>query len=190
MPRSRRAGRGPAVPVLVLVLALALAACGSSGTDGVRSFLGTASRPCPPAVVVADARQYIDMAPGPVSAGSVRLAARISLPVTECEYEDDKIIVTLSVPIDAKRGPQLASGSLEFDLRYFVAVTDRFGKMLGKRIFAAGFRMGGDQASTSKLEHIQQEIPLREGMDGASFTIYVGFQLTRAQLEFNRRHNL
>ena len=188
MQRFRWAGRGPVAPVLALVLALA--ACDSTGPDIVSGILGTASRPCPPAVVVGDARQYVDMAPGPVTAESVRLAARITLPTAECDYEDDKIIVTLSVPIGARRGPQLAAGSLEFDLRYFVAVTDRFGKMLGKRIFAAGLSMGGDQESTSKLEQIQQVIPLSAGTDGSSFIIYVGFQLTRAQLEFNRRHNL
>ena len=192
MRRFRWAGRGPVAPVLAL--GLALAACGGSGDSDepgiVSTILGTASRPCPPAVVVGDARQYIDMAPGPVSAENLRLAARIALPATVCDYEDDTVVVTLSVPIDARRGPQLETGSLEFDLRYFVAVTDRAGRVLGKRIFAATLGMGGDQQRTSKLEHIEQVIPLRAGMDGSHFIIYVGFQLTRAQLEFNRRNNL
>lgn len=186
MRRFRWARRGP----MALALVLVLAGCGTSDGRVVSTILGTASRPCPPAVVVTDARHYIDMAPGPVTAESVRLAARINLPATTCDFEDDNIVVTLSVPISARRGPQLAVGSLEFDLRYFVAVTDRFGKMLGKRVFAATLGLGGDEETTSKLEHIQQVIPLKAGTDGSSFIIYVGFQLTRAQLDFNRRHNL
>jgi hypothetical protein len=172
-----------------LAIALALAGCGGA-VDTASSLLGTKSRPCPRALLVGDAQRLVDLAPGPISAESVRLTARVTLPVAECDYEEDKILVDLSVPIDARRGPQLPSGSLQFDLRYFVAVTDRFGKVLGKRIFTTELTMGGDEQRTSELEQIEQIIPLGPGQDGNSFIIYIGFQLTREQLDFNRKNLL
>jgi hypothetical protein len=148
--RRYRLARRARIPA-ALAIALVLAGCGGA-VDTASSLLGTKSRPCPRALLVGDAQRLIDLAPGPVSAESVRLTARVTLPVAECDYEDDKILVDLSVPIDAKRGPQLPRGSLQFDLRYFVAVTDRFGKVLGKRIFATELTMGGDEQRTSQLD--------------------------------------
>ncbi len=180
--------------LVVAPLALGAAACGGEdgATGAFKSFLGTASKKatCPSAVVVSDARHLYDFAPGGSGAADVRIAARITIPAARCKIEDGRALVDLDVPFDAARGPGLRKGRVEIEFSYFVAVADRFDNILAKEVFTATVKIGGDQERTSTVESIQQVIPLGADQDGSQFVIYVGFQLSREQIEFNRRNRL
>ncbi len=75
---------------LVLALGLVLAACGGNGgtMKKIRGVLGTAKPPCPPAVVLSDARHIFLVTPGGSGPKNVRVAGRIAIPVAECRYDD------------------------------------------------------------------------------------------------------
>ncbi len=173
---------------LVLALGLVLAACGGNGgtMKKIRGVLGTEKPPCPPAVVLSDARHIFIVTPGGRGPNNVRVAGRITIPVAECSYDDGKVFVDLSLPFDLARGPRLPKGRAQFEVPYFVAVADRRERILAKEVFVTQVRMGGDQDRTAVVEVIEQIIPLRPGQKGTDFVIYVGFQLTPEQVEFNR----
>jgi hypothetical protein len=187
-------GRSARAALVVATLALGAAGCGGDegATGTLKGILGTASKKatCPSAVVVSDARHLYDFAAGGGSAADVRVAVRITIPAARCKIEGGRALVDLDVPIDAARGPGLRKGRLEVEFPYFVAVADRFDNILAKEVFTASVRIGGDQERTSTVEAIQQVIPLADGQDGSHFVIYVGFQLTPEQVEFNRRNRL
>ncbi len=140
--------------------------------------------------VVDDAKELIDLRSGGRRFEDVRVAARINLPHITCEVDDDRVGVRLTIPIQAVRGPQLAKGEISFVLPYFVAVADARGRILGKRVFTVRITIPDGQKIWSVQESIEQNIPLPAGRSAASVVIYTGFQLTPAQLEFNRRNRL
>ncbi len=190
--------RDPGRSVLgaLLILATGLGAAGCGGGEGaketLKGILGTETKKptCPSAVVVSDARHLYDFAPGGSTAADIRIAVRITIPAARCKIEGGKALVDLDVPIDAARGPALREGRLEVEFPYFVVVADRFDNILAKKVFTAKVKIGGDQQRTSTVERIEQVIPLGSAPDASHFVIYVGFQLTREQIEFNRRNRL
>lgn len=182
-----------AAGLLALGLASALGGCSvDDGAGTLRTILGTGAsgKSCPRALVVSDARNYYELAAGGRTSDDLRLTGRIGLPTAGCEVDEGRLRVTLSLPIEVVRGPRLKDGSFEVRLPYFVAVTDLSGRILDKQVFTASISMGGDQKLASKVERIEQVIPLKSGEDATRFVIYAGFQLTAEQLEFNRRNRL
>lgn len=179
-----------------LLAGAGLSACESSGNEGIRTFLGTddevteTAKPCPRAVLVDDAREIVDMAPGGRTFDDVRVAARLNPILLTCDLEDDRIGVRLILPMQGVRGPQLDEGEISFSLPYFVAVAEVGGRVLGKRVFTARLTIPAGQKVSSVSESIEQNIPLHSGRTVGSIFIYAGFQLTPAQLEFNRRNRL
>ena len=189
MPESRRSSATMAF--LALVSGVSLAGCGGGGgATALGGILGSAQKPCPGAVVVADAKHVYDLGPEGTTPRNFRVAGHIAIPVAECKYRDGEIHVELELPLDAERGPLLAEGRLELEFPYFVAVADRFDNILGKENFVATIKLGGDQERSATVEKIEQVIPLGPEQDGGHFIIYVGFQLTPEQVAFNRRHHL
>ena len=189
--RERRGRLSAAGALVTLGLGLILAGCGGNGVGTTaRKMLGTEVKPCPKPVVVSDAKYIYDLEPGRPEADAVRVAGRITIPSAVCTYREGRIFVELSLPFQAARGPVLARGRLEFEFPYFVAVTDRFNNILAKEVFVARIKMGGDQERSSTVEKVEQVIPFGPAQDGSHFLIYVGFQLTPGQVEFNRRHRL
>ena len=186
MPRLR------SLATTVLLLALtSVAACGGNGAvKRLASILKAEEKPCPAAVVVAEARNIYDLAPGGSTPEHLRVAGRITVPVAECKYRKGKIAVELDLPFEAARGPVLKKGRLTLEFPYFVAIADRYDNILGKETFVATIKLGGDQERAGTVEKIEQVIPLGPEQDGSHFVIYVGFQLTPDQVEFNRRHRL
>ena len=190
-PSRERPRRLSAAGALVaLCLGLSLASCGGNGLDTARMILGTEVKPCPKPVIVSDAKYIYDLDPGRPEVDAVRVAGRITTPAAVCTYKEGRIFVELSLPFQAARGPVLATGRLEFEFPYFVAVTDRFNNILAKEVFVARIKMGGDQERSSTVEKVEQVIPFGPAQDGSHFLIYIGFQLTPGQVDFNRRHRL
>ncbi len=180
----------------MLVATVALAGCEVPGSDLIRAVIGSDQEvpqkvvSCPRALVVDDAKELVSLRSGGRRMKDVRVAARINPPLMNCEVGDDRVGVRLTIPIQAVRGPQLAKGEISFVLPYFVAVADARGRILGKRVFTVRITIPAGQKNTSVAESIDQNIPLPAGRSAASVVIYTGFQLTPAQLEFNRRNRL
>ncbi|HEY0421527.1 MAG TPA: hypothetical protein VGC80_18565, partial [Acetobacteraceae bacterium] len=95
---------------------------------------------------------------------------------------------TLRVGVDITRGPAAAGRSAE--LGYFVAVTDgdRLVDMQDYTI-RGNFPPNVDRVSVLGQE-IALVLPVTSDKPASAYKIYVGFQLTPAELEYNRRRGL
>ncbi|MFT5181762.1 MAG: hypothetical protein ACI8S3_001647 [Alphaproteobacteria bacterium] len=166
------------------VLALfALGACSSLVTETA------VAPPCPHIVIVKDTAELTTFRPGPGrDLTDVVLDARINRFEGECEtdLESDrsgKVNVDLQLIFEATRGP--ANETRTGDFSYYVAIADRNGAILAKKVFATQFVFEGNRNRLGGLEELTQEIPLRAGQLGEDFDIFVGFQLNAEQLDYN-----
>jgi hypothetical protein len=90
----------------------------------------------------------------------------------------------MQIQFAAARGPAAASENATFN--YFVAIARTDKTILARESFDAVIELPGNQTRNGILEEIDQTIPIAEGQSGTNFVILVGFEMTPAELEFNR----
>ena len=165
------------------VLALfALAACDA---DEV-----VTAPPCPNIVIVKDTAELTTFRPGPGrDLTDVVLDARIQRFDGTCETElaadrSGEVEVDLQIFFEATRGPANRTRDGQFD--FYVAIADQGGAILAKKVFRSEFEFEGNRNRIAGVEELTQQIPLRSGELGDAFDIFVGFQLSPEQLQYNR----
>jgi hypothetical protein len=166
-----------------IVAALALAVSGCANPFKKKDPL-----PCPSAAIVKDASRKVVFRPGPGrDVTDIVVEARLPRILVSCEYNDRGVEVTTVVNIIAARGP--ADTTRRANIRYFVAVINPQTQIIGKREFESELRfpINIDRGFTS--EELVQMIPVGKGVAADGYAIAVGFQLTREELEANRRGN-
>jgi hypothetical protein len=145
---------------------------------------------CPNIVIVKDTAELTAFRPGPGrDLTDVVLDARIDGFDGECEtdLESDKsgtVNVDLQMVFEATRGPANETRAGEFS--FFVAIANRDGAILAKKVFETEFEFEGNRNRIGGIEELTQEIPLRPGELGEDFDIFIGFQLDPEQLNYNR----
>lgn len=147
--------------------------------------------PCPNIVIVQDAAELTQFLPGPGrDLTDVTLEARISdfRGFCDTDVDDDDGTGTVEVEMQlilvATRGP--ASTSREATLRYFVAIADTEENILAREEFETTIAFERNRNRVALGEDLTQKIPLRGGQLGDAFNIFVGFQLSDADLKYNR----
>ncbi len=175
---SRTAGAG-----LALAALLGLAAC-QQGPEAPPPE-------CPAIAIVQDASELTLFVPGPGrDLIDVTLEARVSEFGGFCntDIDDDtragEVEIDLEVLFEATRGP--ASTSLEATISYFIAITDSNENILARETFDTDLEFEGNRNRIGFVEELSQTIPLRAGEFGEDFKVFIGFQLTEEQLEYNR----
>jgi len=162
---------------LVALLALGLAGCKGFGPP-------SSAYTCPAAATIPDLQTIARLAPngGP---DTIQSAGRIASVTSSCEDEDSGIATKLSIDFSALRtGP----GVKRVELPYFVAIADSTGNILGKQLFAIAVNFPGQAATVKTTEKVTAHLPLKNPQLGNVYTIIVGFQLTRNEIDFNRAH--
>jgi hypothetical protein len=104
----------------------------------------------------------------------------------KCLLDDPTHLRTqLSVALDLTRGP--ASRSDTQEVAYFVSVS-KGDTILDKRIYrlAVAFPGNSDRARL-RTDEVDLVLPIDDKVQGNSYSILVGFQLTPEELAFNRR---
>ncbi len=105
------------------------------------------------------------------------------------DTNEGTLTVQVSVGVDLSRGPANKDHRVSFD--YFVAVADSSKNILNKKIFGVDAEFPGNFTNISWTDYpdnpVVLNIPLKAGQDGGGFNIFVGFQLTREALKYNRR---
>lgn len=165
--------------------ALVLAGCGLIGGD---DDAPPPPSPCPRVGSLADVDSvsvFAPTAPQPVNEALVMRAAVREL-YGECRFEDGAVAVDLTMTILAVKGPAAPeAGTLP--LQYFVAVVDPQNEPLAKEVFNTSITFEPLDPQAGTFQELTQVIPLPGGEDTArDYRIAVGFQLTPAQLEYNR----
>ncbi|MCP5366507.1 MAG: hypothetical protein H6907_05015 [Hyphomicrobiales bacterium] len=150
--------------------------------------------PCPRVLVLADAAQIVSFRGDGQDLTDVLFHAEMDQARTQCKYElddDDRPIrVSAKVVVDivAERGP--ADRSRQATFSYFVALVDAQKNTVAKNTFPVTLAFEGNRNRMLFRDDdpgVVLDIPLREGETGRSYEAFVGFQLTPAQLEYNRR---
>jgi hypothetical protein len=164
----------------VFALAMTLTGC---------SILGSSKppAPCPKVFLIDDTSRLTAFRPGPGrDITDVDFQAEISGYTGSCTYDRDKMSVSLNAAFDVSRGPANATRKVAF--QYFVAVPKVYPDPAGKRVFDVGFAFEANQSRARFGDEIEIDVPLKNPSEGPAYEIYLGFQLTAAELAYNRAH--
>ena len=106
----------------------------------------------------------------------------------DCGYDlDDGVLnVIISPVITGELGPVAQNRSASF--KYFVALRDPDGKFVQKSVFDVNMPFPENlNLARYRDEQVTLNVPLADVWAGPDFEIYMGFQLSADQLEYNRR---
>ncbi len=102
----------------------------------------------------------------------------------ECSVDDDEVEMAILVILSARRGPASQVSSDRFAM--IAAVTDKDRNILSRRVIPGEVDFSGNRARVRYLERLKIDIPKTEEQNGDDFIVFVGFELTRNEVEFNR----
>lgn len=171
------ARRGIAVALAAASISLLLQACG-----GEERF---SQRICPRVQVLEYADRLTEFAQG---AGrdltDVVLRGRLVNFDGECNVEDDRVELDLTVEFLLERGP--ANRRREGRFAYFVAIPEFHPAERGKRVFPVEMKFESGVNRVLYRDEVSIGIPLTGQRRATDFNVFMGFQLDREQLGFNR----
>ena len=114
-----------------------------------------------------------------------------------CGYDIDEdtdsgtLSLDLAVAMDLERGP--ANKSREIIIDYFISVTDPSKQVLQKEVFNVKVTFPGNLTvlkwSEDPNNPVILNIPLKTGERGRDFIVFVGFQLSPEEYQYNRRQS-
>lgn len=109
----------------------------------------------------------------------------------ECGYDidDDTGIGNIEMRVRARfefiRGPANIDSTVNFD--YFVVLTDVASEVISKQMFPFESDFWTNRTViTDRDAPVDLIIPVKSGQNGEDFLVYVGFQLSRDELQYNR----
>ena len=188
MAPVRRWHHGWALLSLALALSVTLSACELPFAARFKKK----SQACPPAVTLADASSITRFVPG----GGPGLAdatfqAKVKNVILRCIHDRNSqgygyINLKANVMIQVDRG--LANRDRLARFTYFISIADSSRQILSKEIFPVDVAFPvGKNSSQVKDRLVDVRIPIKGGQTTHDFEIFVGFQLTREELKYNRR---
>jgi len=145
---------------------------------------------CPSTAILSDAvtvtKLKAGVPPTPPNPANVVLTAEMAPAQLRCDYDRVKntLAVDVSFTVRTTRGAAAAGGA-DPPLDYFIAVVDTDGNVLSKRVFQSQPRGAGP---TGTFTQNVANFPIALGMDKrpSDYEILTGFQLTAAELAYNR----
>ncbi len=141
---------------------------------------------CPGAAILGDAEKVTQFKSGTGRDLTDKMfEAEIRNLRTTCKHRPGRLIVDMTFELVATRFP--AAKSREGDFSYFIAVTDKSGRVLAKETFNSRIAFAANRRRAGTVEETEQSIPLQAQATGADYEVLVGFQLSANQLQFNRR---
>ncbi|MSO84615.1 MAG: hypothetical protein EXR02_01750 [Rhodospirillales bacterium] len=151
--------------------------------------------PCSRAVILGDAEHMVQFRDGPGrDILDISYSGRLIRIFADCEYEMNKdrtgvMSVRVYLAIEAERGPVNRDRIASY--RYFVTLTDAQREPVSKNVFDLAAQFPGNVTRMVLTDDtVEMKVPIGAGQSGKNFTIFVGFQLSDEQLEFNRRTRL
>lgn len=164
---------------VVAVAAAALIAAGCNPTVEPEG-------PCPRASVLADAVEFTRFREGPGrDVIDIEYEGDIAEVRLDCDYDDDRIEADVEIIGSVRRGPAAPTRNPRLEL--FLAIVGPTGEVLAKDNFPITVNFPGNSRRQSFTYEIENAfVRPAEGRDGGDYEFLVGYQLTRAQLEYNR----
>ncbi len=188
----RRAGvfsvRGLGLAAL-LVMPLALGGCSMFGGDdeAVDVVEKDAPKPCP-TVGVLDGADHVTLFNGRgKDLTDVVLRAEIRKSVLQCEYDSDNAEISVNVAFDGTVDLGPAATSREANIPGFIAIV-RHGYMVSKQPLDIPVQFEGAARTVKFLKTIEDtKIPIGGELNGAAYEVIVGFQVTKDELDYNKK---
>jgi len=165
----------------VLVAAIATAGLASCSTSRLEK--------CPQPSVLVDTGTMTVFRPGSApDPANVLYTVQIAGTQQDCELPKfGSRMVTASVAIDFRAARSNVGESVSHVIPYFVAITSE-GKILAKRDFTVQFTFDAGQKVASFGDSVNSlAVSLGRDKKPTDYGILVGFQLTKDQLEYNRK---
>ena len=164
----------------------AAAAIGCAVLTGCGLLNGEPQPPCPRVLRLADAVQVTLFRPGPGrDLTDVRFEGEITGLAATCEYDSDGYVdVDLAIAMTLTRGPAAEGNVGRYE--YFVAITGPDGAIAAKQVFPLEAEFPAAAHRVTVREEVSQRIFFRPQPDATGYRTFVGFQLTREQLDYAR----
>jgi len=164
----------------------------SADTAGPKRSEKLLESPCPKVELVNDLSSLNDFT-NDKKQTSVNLIARVDMHSAQstCKVSNNSVTVDLKLTFKGKLGPKgrhKKSDKPFFSYPFFVAVTSPSGKIMAKEIFSASMAYNAGQNTRTYQENLRQIIPVLNKDVAKHYRILAGFQLSPAQLAYNREH--
>lgn len=158
-----------------------------AGCQSAPSYVAGTTASCPQIAFLGGTERVVKFRPGAgQTAADIAARADMMRLGSSCELKPDSARAHLIFDVEVTRipGPR---ATLEFP--YFIAVTDAEGTVLAKHQFSARIAFADNVGAGASKEQIQELIPLAAGQRSGLIQIYVGFQLTDDELNYNLAGN-
>jgi hypothetical protein len=166
-------------PLAVLAIALGLSGCST-----INSVVGIKKPPpCPYAATLNNADRLVRFNGAGRDLTDVVFDAKITRINGDCGVTDTMVNVTMTIDFVAQRGQALTGNQAQFS--YLVAILDPTGQVIARQVFPTAITFA-DKPRAGITEELDQQIPLAPGYRAQDYQIYVGFELTKDELDYNR----
>ncbi len=163
---------------IVLLAALAVGLVSSQGAFAkTQARVKTAS--CPSISILTDATRLTQM-----QSGRIDLKAEIREPALSCTVAGNKAKSRLSFWVKSAISPMSEIGPRA--VPYFVAVISE-GQVIAKQVFNLAIPFADGKRKLTIKENVARiVIPIAAEKSADDYSVTIGFQLTQAQVEYNR----
>lgn len=145
---------------------------------------GGAVPSCPEVGLLAEAAGLSHFGVAPAQPDNLHYQASLRFVDGSCRFEQGHVQLDYAVDVLLRPGPRLTQNRV--DLNYFVAVVSPDGSILQRQRFHAPLILNGGEARLGTREQLSQRLPIARPEEAAQYKIVIGFELTEAQLDYNR----
>ncbi len=140
---------------------------------------------CPAVRVLQDPGTLTRFQPGPGrDITDILFQAEFTGVAGDCVVEETDVAMDFSVQITAQRGP--ADTEKRAEMSIFMAIQDPDSQILSREAFDVVIPFDGNQTRVVYSDGFEGRIPLPSGTQAGDYTVFLGFVLTRDELQFNR----
>ncbi|MBH69317.1 MAG: hypothetical protein CMM58_13265 [Rhodospirillaceae bacterium] len=104
---------------------------------------------------------------------------------TSCKFDDNGVTVSAEFSLHSSLAKE--QGATVVEALYLVAALHPDGRILAKETFDLNIRFPAGETRLSQDEAIALFIPSSGGRDFRGYRILLGFQLSKSQIDYNRR---
>ena len=161
-----------------LLLFVVLAGCGL--------FTTAQQQTCPRVTLLEEVARVTQFRPSPVrDLTDMQFEGRIAGVGSRCKYGQTGLVdVTATIDMVFSRGPAADSEMGSFE--YFVVITNPGEEIIAKRVFSLDVAFPAAATRVAAREELTQRFSYIPAANANLYRIYVGFQLTREQLDYER----
>lgn len=141
---------------------------------------------CPPTAILDDVGELVRFANAtPSGPTDVVFRTRMKQVSGFCDVNESLVEMELNTSMETVRGPSNKSGEAKFT--YFVAILDKDKKVLSRIKFPMIAQFKSRETKLDFTEALTVTIPRKKGDLPKDYLVYLGFEMTPAELAYNRK---